>query len=1108
MNYIGINGIMCLKELREEILGRDSQGDFYMTIMMNPNKWLDYKYNYSNCENGKRTFSQYDKIKISEKQWLDRIQAVIQDYHPDIMKDSIIQTLDRIQHGLEGLLDNSPPSIDVINNTLNRIIRIREDILSFSDINEVRYHYYIALQVVFSFFIHAGLDNPSQGCDHAYPNVIFSNELSYRKIAYRILPVLNRLSKCTIHNARVGRNTPVYITRPCLYALLICNLSAENVEQLRNILLKETLDSGDSDRLKEYFRLQGQNESNIDHLQWREICQNVFLKPDISRKHWNISLLKNTASIATESETIDCLYRSLNELSHSSLSNHQYLIDQTCLTLARLLNSLSSHGYYQQAKNDKEVIELRRKQLLSSIYLLLEKKSSSTDYIFALIEKDSDGNDLVDGLDKQIVHEIVIKYYDILDTTKGLSTIGKQYLEWCTRNSTIFPRKLITELVCFDLPLWEYYANRDFFSMASSLYVNIFCKFKNVPTDINVINPISSIEKDQVLIRTIRKMFFLFSNVNSRDSYRLRGFFLVASIDIPDYYECIAKMTLYILYNPSSFRDNGNEHNFNKFIQYMLLKTTNRSWLYQCVSFKRFNQWDSVITNDRLILNQIKSQHEKMYRNKLQPYSLPAGFGSAVPSNRSLEERIESFNHLKTSINRRKEVLIKLLNQILREWCLFTPIDQEKGVNFAREWIQSDDPDIFCLAFSIINKAQDTSEFRLQKLRSVAENGHTREILSIKTLEGLITPNIEEQLLENPNCLTSDHWQGKLLDMLLGKKNTTHYLHNPESFPNIRQFKNRLCEIFASLPEDLQINLIYSVREEPDLLKKIDFSLLSFEDQMNNKELKPINISFHLWRFYHEFEEGKLIQLGSLSMEEITLDIIYECFCALLISNREVRSLVGQEWNNVVFHIAKDTKMQPAQSANICAFAAFKLLGWLQNRVGSNEQSIKAFDTQISELSCCVFSHPCLYNLMTNIMNNVSSLMFRSGQTNSFQQIITYIRDNAAADQRKWFDTDIVSSKNDKLEDILIDANNIWVSRPENCEIDINDQEFNEYIQRGDFNVPFCSLEPIVVVEESGTIFGIEKRRTVRYAQKYSEQFRKKIRLKVQKLVYSNTFNH
>ena len=1106
MYYVGVSGILCLQELREEILGRSSQRDFYMTIMMNPDSWTENKGNYSNCESGRRGFSLCDKDNIVKISWLGEIQTKIQDYHPNITKDSIIQVLDRIQRGLEGLLDHSPPSIDVINNTLNRIIRIREDILNSNDINIIRHHYYIALQVVFSYFIHAGLDNPSQGCDHAYPNVIFSNELSYKRLVYKILPVLNRLANSTIRNARVGRNTPVYITRPCFCALLICNLSAENVDQLRNILLKEKHEPGDSVRLKEYFKSQEQNESNMDQKQWGEICQFVFLKPDLSGKHWNISVSKNPASIASESETIDCLYRTLNELSHSSLSNHQYLIEQTCLTLSRLLNSFSSHGYYQQSNNDKEVIEFRRKQLLSCIYLLIEKKSSASDYLFALIEKDTDGNDLVDGLDKHIVHEIVIKYYDILDTTKGLSTIGKQYLEWCSRNNTIFPRKLITELICFDLPLWEYYSSRDFFSIVSSLYINIFCKFKNVPTDIDVIDSIPSIEKDQVLIRNIRKMFFLFSNGNSRDSYRLRGFFIIANINLPDYYECIAKMTLYIINNPSSFRDNGNEHNFNKFIQYMLHKTTNRSWLYQCASFKRFNRWESVITTDRIILNQVKSQHNKLYINILEPHSLPAGFGSTVPSNRSLEERIESFTHLKASIFKRKEVLIKLLNQILREWYLFTPTEQEKGVSFAREWVQNDDPDILSLAFAIIDNAEDTSDLRLQKLKSVAENGHKREILSLKILEGLISPKVEEQLFEDLNFLKTNCWQRKLFDMMLGKMNTKHYLHNAENFPHIHQLKKRLCDIFASLPEDLQINLVYSVREEPDLLEKIDFSLLSFEDPTSNKELKPINISFHLWRFYHEIEEGKLIQLGSLSIEEITLDIIYECFCALLISNREVSSLVGQEWYNVVFHIAQDTKMQPAQSANICAFAAYKLLGWLQNRVETSEQGIKAFDTQISELGCCVFSHPCLYNLMTGIMDSVSVLMFRSGQTDSFSQIIKYIRDNSAADQRKWFDTDIKSSKNDELEEILIDAHSIWVSRPENYENDIRDQEFIEYIQRRNFNVPFCSLEPIVVVEESGTLFGIEKRRTVRYAQKYSEQFRKKITMRVQKLTCGDTY--
>ena len=933
--------------------------------------------------------------------------------------------------------------------------------------------------------------------------------------SFKVLPILNRLNICSIHNIRTGQDKPVHITRPCLYAVLTSTLSGDNNDHLMDVLLRKNYQSEDNDRLIEYFISQAQNESNKDRLEWRELSRCVSIGSD---KYFNISLGHNIAATANESEAIDCLYRTLDNLSRSSLSNHQYMIDQTCLTLSKLLNSLSSHGYYQQGTNNEEVIELRRRQMFNCVNLLLDQRCSSPDYLFALIEKDANGDDFVDGLDKQVVHGIVLRYFEFFDSTKGLSTIGYQYLEWCSRNKTIFPQKLVTELICFDLSLWEYFFRRNRIIFSTTLFNNIFRKFRIVPTDIaDPIFSIPAIERDRNLLQNTRKVFFLFSNKNSWTSSGLYGFFISGGINIPEYYECIAKMVIYILNNPASFRDNGNEHNFNKFIQYILDKTSNRSWLYHCSAFKSFDRWDSIITNNQAILEHIKSQHTKMYINKLLPPNPNVGFGSNVPSTRSLEERVSSFNQLRTSISNRNRILTKLLNQIIYEWNDYSPSDKERGANFARVWIQHTDPNIFGLSLKIMDKFEDTSDIRLQRLKTLAENGHSKERLSIDSIKELLTPEITRQLLQNTDCLTQEYWQRKLIDLLLSKENMKAYLRAPASFPTINDLMSSLCNHFSDLPELLQIDLIYSLREVPELLKKIDFSLLSFEDPQCEDGKKPINVCFALWRFYHEIEGGKNIRLGSLSMKDITLDILYVCFTAFLTSNQEVKNNFGEKWNNTIYHIAYNTREHPLLSANICAFAAYKILGTIENHVEKGTQYFADHDKEIDDLGRWVFSHPCLYNLMTDIMNHLRSiLLLNSGLCSAFPQIAEYIRTYAADNPRQWFDTGIYSQKKDHLEDIVLDAMSIYVNRTEYKNETNSDPDLIAYIQRGQFEQPFCPsnpLEPIVVVEDDGGMCAIEKRKTVWQAQKIignrEDNLQKNnwtFSLQVKKLVYSDIF--
>lgn len=933
--------------------------------------------------------------------------------------------------------------------------------------------------------------------------------------SFKVLPILNRLNTCSIHNIRTGQDKPVHITRPCLYAVLTSTLSGDNNDHLMDVLLRKNYQSEDNDRLIEYFISQAQNESNKDRLEWRELSRCVSIGSD---KYFNISLGHNIAATANESEAIDCLYRTLDNLSRSSLSNHQYMIDQTCLTLSKLLNSLSSHGYYQQGTNNEEVIELRRRQLFNCVNLLLDQRCSSPDYLFALIEKDVDGDDLVDGLDKHIVHGIVLRYFEFFDSTKGLSTIGHQYLEWCSRNKTIFPQKLVTELICFDLPLWEYFfrRNRNVFSI--TLFNNIFSKFRIVPTDIvDPVFSIPAIERDQNLLQHTRKVFFLFSNKNSWTSSGLYGFFIAGGINIPEYYECIAKMVIYILNNPASFRDNGNEHNFNKFIQYILDKTTNRSWLYQYSAFRDFNRWDNVIINNQSILEHIKNRHKSMYMTKLPSPNPTGGFGTNVPSTKSLEERISSFNQMQTSISSRKKELFRLLNQILREWNIFTPLEQEKGVNFAQAWIDDTNPNTFGLALRILDKVEDTTDIRLQKLKTLAENGHSNDMLSIDIIKELLTPEITRQLLQNGECLVQECWQRKLIDLLLAKRNMKAYLRAPACFPTIDDMISTLCKRFSDLPEALQIKLIYSLRKAPERLKELDFSLLSFEDPQSENGKKPINVCFALWRFYHEIEGGKNIRLGSLSMKDITLDILYDCFTALLTSNQEVGNKFNEEWNNTIYHIAYNTREHPLLSANICAFAAYKILGTIQYHVEKATQFFTDHDKEIDDLGRWVFSHPCLYNLMTDIMNYLrSALLLNSGLCTAFPQITDYIRTYAADKPRQWFDTGIYSKKNDHLEDIVLDAMSIYVNQAEYKENANTDPDLIAYIQRGQFEQPFCPsnpLEPIVVVEDDGGMCAIEKRKTVCQAQRFiknmnenSQNINCAFSIQAQKLVYGDTF--
>lgn len=933
--------------------------------------------------------------------------------------------------------------------------------------------------------------------------------------SFKVLPILNRLNICSIHNIRTGQDKPVHITRPCLYAVLTSTLSGDNNDRLMDVLLRKNYQFEDNDRLIEYFISQAQNESNKDRLEWRELSRCVSIGSD---KYFNISLGHNIAATANESEAIDCLYRTLDNLSRSSLSIHQYLIDQTCLTLSGLLNSFSSHGYYQRGTNNTEVIDLRRNQLLNCVNLLLEQRCSSPGYLFALIEKDANGNDLVDGLDKQVVHGIVLRYFEFFDSTKGLSTIGYQYLEWCSRNKTIFPQKLVTELICFDLPLWEYFFRRNRIIFSTTLFNNIFSKFRIVPTDnADPIFSIPAIERDRNLLQNTRKVFFLFSNKSSWTSSGLYGFFISGGINIPEYYECIAKMVIYILNNPASFRDNGNEHNFSKFVKYILDKTTNRSWLYQYSAFRNFDRWDSVITNNQSVLEHIKNQHKKLYINQLLPPNPTGSFGSNVPSTRSLEERISLFNQLRTSISNRNRILSKLLNQIIREWNDYSPSDKEKGANFARVWIQHTDPNIFGLALKILDKFEDTSDIRLQRLKTLAENGHSKERLSIDSIKELLTPEITRQLLQNTDCLTQEYWQRKLIDLLLSKENMKAYLRAPASFPTINDLMSSLCNHFSDLPELLQIDLIYSLREVPELLKKIDFCLLSFEDPQCEDGKKPINVCFALWRFYHEIEGGKNIRLGSLSMKDITLDILYVCFSAFLTSNQEVKNNFGEKWNNTVYHIAYNTREHPLLSANICAFAAYKILGTIENHVEKGTQYFADHDKEIDDLGRWVFSHPCLYNLMTDIMNHLRSiLLLNSGLCSAFPQIAEYIRTYAADNPRQWFDTGIYSQKNDHLEDIVLDAMSIYVNRAEYKNETNSDPDLIAYIQRGQFEQPFCPsnpLEPIVVVEDDGEMCAIERRKTVWQAQKIignrEDNPQKKnwtFSLQVKKLVYSDIF--
>lgn len=916
---------------------------------------------------------------------------------------------------------------------------------------------------------------------------------------FKVLPVLNRLMQSVIHIARGETDAPVRITRACLYAIVRNNLTADDDGRLRELLMKEPFLPADLEALKRCCLQQ----CNADKTEWRVLANSLThtyafdkktedpLSDEEKPRYANIAIAANVADMADESTVIECLYRSLDALLHSSLGEYRMLIDQTCFTFACYLNALSSAGYYQRKDADDRVQEIRKAQLLRCIRFMQEEcRYAGPNYMFALIEIDSQNRNLVDGLDVGIVHDIVRRYYECIDTSKLVTGIGQQYLEWCTRNHTGWKHELVTDLLSFDLNLWIKMAKQRLGkkTLCRALYDQIFVRFAAVPLDGSPVERIYAVESDADLILRIRRMFGLFDHSQARWNISpLYSLFIGSTAGesvARDYFECVAKMILYLIHYPAQFRDQGNVQRFTVFLMYILEKISNRTWLYHCEGFKRFDRWDEVIVTDESALAGARKRHAALYQGGQRDFIWYRN------DSRNILDRIADFNERRNTLYVRRKQLKLLLETMEQDWMTFMPDEQEQCAAFAESKLGENDAAIQKRALAVLDRVRDTTDDRIQKLETLAIRSHGKANDSINEIEGLLSLQILTWILESMD-LEENNWQAKLLWMLIRAKNINWYDGAPEEYPHVGALLDLLCDRFASLPEDFQIALIYAVRKHTALLSKIDFSLLSFADDRG--EIKPLKTCYSLWRFFIELDGGRNIRQGGISFDDITGWIIQSCFDALMTSNYRVKNDFGEKWNNVVFHILRNMKLQPQRTVNIAGLVAYKLLGLVTNTSRDGNRIDPQFVSQISDLSRNVFAHPCLHNLMTDIMSQLAYGISGMRNAGIFAQVRDYVEQNLNAAHRSWFDTDIQSAQNDYLTEMTLDFQDLRIKAGFGDTKD--DLQLQAYIMNPRRSGPFWPTEPIVVVEEDGALYVIEGRKLMRRIQKIQNPLGLKVKV-------------